>query len=112
MANTILQLSAMELNQSIENELLENPALEILEDSSCSGDCVDPATCPFCPLRKDREERKQMDVEILDSGDLDNDYETTFGFHPVELDEDYDPLGNLEAEMTLQEHLRGLLRTA
>ena len=51
-ANAILQLSAVELTQSIEAELMENPALDVLDDASCAGDCIDPAACPYCSLRR------------------------------------------------------------
>src|SRR5579871_2976766 len=112
MANTILQLSAMELNQTIENELLENPALEILEETSCAGDCIDPNTCTFCPLRKNHEERREQEAESLDTGDFEHEYEPPYGVNYGEVEEDYDPLSNMEAEFTLQEHLRGLLRAA
>ena len=112
MANTILQLSSMELNQSIENELLENPALDILEDTSCAGDCVDPATCSFCPLRKIKEAQAENETESLDSGDHESEYESAFGLNFGEIEEDFDPVGNLESEVTLHDHLKGLLRTA
>src|SRR5579871_3132141 len=112
MANSILQLSSMELNQSIETELMENPALVILEDTTCAGDCIDPSTCPFCPLKKKAESETAQHFDALDSGDQELEYEPLFGGQAVERDEEYDVLGNLEAEMTLQEHLSGLLRSA
>jgi len=43
MANTILQQTALELVQHIENELLENPALDVVEEEApCNGNCLDP----------------------------------------------------------------------
>ena len=52
MANTILQQTTMELAQHIEAELLENPALDVLEEESpCEGRCLDPMTCPYCSQR-------------------------------------------------------------
>ncbi len=112
MANSILQLTNLELTQSIENELLENPALDTMEDQPCAGDCIDPATCPYCSARRAKEQESQQQAETLDFGDSDADYDNFFGTGNAESDEDYDPVGNLEAEMTLQEHLRGLLRAA
>lgn len=112
MANSILQLTSIELVQSIEDELLENPALETIEDQPCAGDCIDPATCPYCSARRAKEREAEQQAEALDSGDHETEYESFFGVMPSETDDDYDPVGNLEAEMTLQEHLRGLLRAA
>jgi RNA polymerase sigma-54 factor len=108
LANTILQLSSVELLQSIETELLENPALETLDDTPCAGDCIDPANCPYCNLRKRALEESERQNESLDIGDV--DMETFYG--TPDGDEEFDMMGNLEAEMTIQEHLLGLLRAA
>jgi RNA polymerase sigma-54 factor len=112
MANSILQLSSMELTQSIENELLENPALVILEDISCSGDCVDPVLCPFCAARRASDFESDQQLDTLDMGDQDAERDSIVGNPFREQEDDYDLVGNLEAEITLQEHLRGLLRAA
>ncbi len=112
MANSILQLTNLELSQSIENELLENPALETLEDLPCTGDCIDPATCPYCSARNAKEQESEQQAEAPDFGDSEAEYETFFSSSSPESEDDYDPVGNLEAEMTLQEHLRSLLRAA
>ncbi len=109
MANSILQLTSLELVQSIEAELLENPALETMEETSCAGDCIDPSVCPYCSARKARENDNEQQGETPDSGDHDNEYEPFLSVLGID-DEDYDVVGNLEAELTLQEHLCGLLR--
>src|SRR2546423_6810443 len=100
MANTILQQSSLELVQQIEAELLENPALDVIEDAPCSGDCIDPQACPYCSQRFQqsfRDSPAELDAYV-EGG--------------VDADDDYDPVGNLEAELTLQDHLCGLLRAA
>src|SRR5438105_3308406 len=108
MANAILQQNSLELEQQIRAELLENPALDVMEDAEpCKGDCIDPSACPFCSQqmearRPETDSRDQMDVEpeyFPDSAQW-------------ESDEEYDPLGNLEAELTLQDHLRTQMRSA
>jgi len=107
LANSVLQLTSQELVRSIEDELMENPALETLEEGHCSGDCLDPSTCPYCLARKSRETA----AETSDFGDLDTDMDTVFA--AVSLDsEAFDLVSNLEAEVTLQEHLRNLLHAA
>jgi RNA polymerase sigma-54 factor len=104
MANAILQQNSVELLQHIEAELLENPALDVLEeDAPCGGDCLDPNSCPYCSQRLAAASRQEVDLDV----ESDNFHEP--GFDP---DEDFDPVGNLEAELTLQEHLRSLLRAS
>lgn len=106
MANTILQQTTLELAQHIEAELLENPALDVMEeDSPCGGQCLDPAACPYCSQRIAAQYRTDTSLDIEPDALNDGSYE-------VELDDDFDPVGNLEAELTIQDHLRGLLRAA
>lgn len=112
MANNILQLSAMELNQTIENELVDNPALETVEEFVCEGNCLDPSTCPYCMNRLAKTADPEPRLDGLDTADQEADYEPFFGYLTPDPEEDFDPVSNLEAEMTLQEHLRGLLRAA
>ena len=112
-ANRILQLSSLELIQSIEAELLDNPALEELDDVGCAGDCINPSLCPYCsqrPKNDDADDGDDHQPEI-DTNELDPDYEPFFA-NLNASDEDFDVVGNLEAEMTLREHLTGLMRSA
>ncbi len=107
MANAILQQTSQELAQQIEAELLDNPALDVIEDAQpCQGDCVDPESCPYCSQRNGR---KQADRESPVVFDADSEF---YGESVYEPDDDYDPVGNLEAEVTLQDHLRALMRAA
>ncbi len=106
MANAILQQTALELEQHIESELLENPALDVMErDQVCQGNCPNPSMCPICsrtddPVRSLAEgERYIADIE-------------TFDRNAVSDEVDFDVVGNIEAEVTLQDHLRSLLRAA
>jgi RNA polymerase sigma-54 factor len=104
MANAILQQSSIELVQQIEAELLENPALDMIEEETpCLGDCPNPALCPYCSQRA----AQQIHTHSLSDEETTNYVDGVF-----EADEDYDPVGNLEAELTLQEHLCTLLRAA
>lgn len=106
MANTILQQSAQELVQQIEDELLENPALDVIEEEvPCAGDCLDPATCPYCSQRLESQRRAYP----LEPVDVESEF---FPEMAGEVEEEFDPVGNLEAELTLQDHLLALLRAA
>ena len=109
MANSILQLTSMELIQSVEGELLENPALDTMDDTPCAGDCIDPANCPYCSARRLRDAEADPRSETPDSGEQETEFEL-FGFQTAEAEEEYDFVANLEAELTFQEHLRGLMR--
>lgn len=106
MANAILQQSSMELLESIEAELLQNPALDVLEhEPVCNGNCRNPDLCPVC---------SQRTKSVLDDTPVDvlwTDAEAFFspqGYAETE----FDLVANLEAEVTLQEHLTSLLRAA
>jgi RNA polymerase sigma-54 factor len=112
LANTLLQLSTMELVQSIENELMENPALETADEAGCEGNCIDPNACPYCSIRLAAQRAAQRDHEFLDSGDRDTETDEFFVPDNNEASEDYDPVGNLQAETTLEQHLTTLLHAA
>ena len=113
-ANTILQLSAVELTQSIEAELMENPALDVLDDASCAGDCIDPASCPYCSMRRKSSSENDPAGETPDSGDheIEIEFDPTYAMLPSIRDDDQDPVGNIGSEVTLKEHLLGLLRAS
>src|SRR5579862_8842722 len=73
-ASELLQCSSLELTQTIERELMENPALESLDTpSEGCADCGTAATpCPHCPYAR-REEAQtasalfQADPETRDA---------------------------------------------
>src|SRR5437763_8781923 len=48
--NHVLELSSMELQELINTELSENPALEILDKPTCArcGAALEKAICPHC----------------------------------------------------------------
>jgi RNA polymerase sigma-54 factor len=100
-ANYILQMSSVELQEAIAQELDENPALEMLEQPACPI-CGNPVTgnyCTDCFPRKAPTEAEQMAGAAID--DLPADA-------PQRLrddDEEFDPIARAEAEFTLEEHL-------
>ena len=112
MANSILQLTSMELHQHIEAELMDNPALDLPEENFCEGNCSDASLCPQCMARHNASREDEPQVESIDSGDHELEFEPLYGFMAGDGDEEYDPIGNLEAELTLREHLRSLLGAA
>ena len=55
-ANNILQLSGVELQQAVEQELAENPALEQEDEEPCTGCELAPFLCKDCQYNKQRED--------------------------------------------------------
>lgn len=101
-ANTILQLSQLELQQAIEQELCENPALEIPEDDPCEGCELPKSLCVDCSFNKQTTTGNDLDVSVYEL-----EVPTDFAGDP---DSEGDFISNIEAEVTLQDHLRSLLR--
>ena len=105
MANAILQQSAVELAQQIEAELLDNPALDILEQEPiCDGNCANPQQCPVCSQRVTATDQ---DSDAGDSEPGDFIFNTPQGQATP-----FDVVGNLEASVTLPDHLLPMLRAA
>lgn len=103
MANSMLQLSSMELQQLVEQELSDNPALEVEEE----------LVCPRCNASMEGYRCRNCGYSLRDATDpvpevLAYDYGSGGSFE----DEEYDPFARVEAVVTLQEHLRLQLRAA
>src|SRR5262245_26581097 len=100
-ANAILAMSSVELTEAIAAELDENPALEMLEQSTCPicGSTISGSHCTEC-LPKDA------------AGSAPEAPDGTVGEWSLREDTDeLDPIARAEAEFTLQEHLDWTLRT-
>lgn len=104
MANNMLQLSGLELQQAIEQELAENPALELEDDEPCVGCELAPFMCKDCPHGKEQRQQSSPPDEFTV-----HDLEYTFDF-TADPDDHDDPIGRIQAEMTLHEHLITQLR--
>lgn len=104
MANNILQLSAVELSQVIEQELAENPALELPEDDPCEN-CDQPKTlCIDCPFRKQAVSADDTDLSVYE-------LDQPIDFAADADDGESDFISNIRAEITLHDHLLALLRS-
>lgn len=97
MANTMLQLSQLELQQAIEQELAENPAIELPEDDPCQGCDVPKSLCIDCPFHKHAVAADDIDISI---------YELEQPFDFLSEDSENDFISNIECEISLQDHLR------
>lgn len=100
-ASYILELSSLELQQAINAELAENPALELLEHPTCvvCGSLLQGSICPQC-LSQQKQANSYAD-------DLDDDYTPDYYATPggSALDDDFDPLSQAAAQPTLAERL-------
>ena len=102
MANNILQLSSMELQQAIEQELAENPALEVPDEDPCEN-CDQPKTlCIDCPFHKEPVSSEDIDLSIYE-------IEQPIDF-ASDADDESDFIANIRAEITLQDHLNAATR--
>ncbi len=105
MANSILQLTSLELQQAIEQELAENPALEVPDDDPCDN-CDQPkALCIDCPFKKQAVSTDETDISIYE-------LEQPIDFAADADDSEGDFISNIRAEITLHDHLISLLRAA
>ena len=103
MANNILQLSSMELQQAIEQELAENPALDVPDDDPCEN-CDQPRTlCIDCPFRKQAVTTDDTDLSVYE-------LEQPIDFASDAEEGEGDFISNIRAEITLQDHLLAVLR--
>lgn len=98
-ANYILELSSLELQQAINEELRENPALELVEVPTCPvcGTELQGSICPHCVQRQKGEE---LPVRSVDVGP--EDYVPSF---QGPSDEEFDPITQVASEETLAERL-------
>lgn len=106
-ASYILELSSLELQQAIAEELAENPALEMVERATCSacGGVLQGSICPNC-----------LSQQKIDPTGPDGEYDGSEDYIPesrisAPLDDDFDPLTQVAAQLTLSERLLNELQT-
>lgn len=105
MANSILQLTSLELQQVVEQELAENPALEVPEEDPCEN-CDQPKTlCIDCPFHKQAVSCDDADLSIYE-------LEQPIDFASDVDDNEGDFIANIRDEVTLHDHLVALLHAA
>jgi RNA polymerase sigma-54 factor len=98
-ANYILQMSSVELQEAIAQELDENPALEMQELPTCPicGSPISGNYCTECMPRKGEAD----DPARLSADDLPGDGQTRLR----DEDDEFDPIARAEADFTLEDHL-------
>src|SRR6188472_1760823 len=99
-ANYILQMSSVELQEAIAEELDENPALEMQELPTCPI-CGSPVAGNYCTECMPRKATDGEDGAILAADDLPGDGASRLR---DEADE-FDPIARAEADFTLEDHL-------
>jgi RNA polymerase sigma-54 factor len=100
-ANYILQMSSVELQEAISQELDENPALEMTELPTCPI-CGSPVAGNYCTECMPRKSDDADDANrLLSADDLPGD---GAGRLREEADE-FDPIARAEADFTLDDHL-------
>jgi RNA polymerase sigma-54 factor len=98
-ANYILQMSSVELQEAIAQELDENPALEMDELPTCPI-CSSPIIGNYCtecmPRKGEGEDPANLSVDDL-PGDS--------ASRVRDEDDEFDPIARAEADFTLEDHL-------
>jgi len=102
-ANHILELSSLDLQAQIENELNDNPALERVDVPMCQtcGSEMIGSICPVCI------QRQKNDLPEDSSDWYERDYQAR---EYVAADDEFDPLTRVASEETLAEKLLSDLR--
>jgi RNA polymerase sigma-54 factor len=98
-ANYILELSSLELQQAINTELSDNPALEMVDVPTCAV-CGTELQGSICPRCLQRQKGEQLAPSVADGG-----YEEQVHQPVGTSDEEFDPLTLVAAEETLAERL-------
>lgn len=100
-ANYILSLSRMELQEVIDQELGENPALEMEENQICPicGGVMEGSYCPNCLVTQKSEERNEEPFEDFP--------EQLYTAPPVSRNDsdDFDPMTLVASEQTLEQQI-------
>jgi RNA polymerase sigma-54 factor len=104
-ANYILELSSLELQQAISQELSENPALEMIDVPTCAvcGTELQGTVCPRCLQRQKGEDLAPQYNEAT--------YEEQIPQSTMLGDDEFDPLTQVASEQTLAERLLSELGT-
>ena len=99
-ANYILQMSSVELQEAIAQELDENPALEMDELPNCPI-CGRPVIGNYCTECMPRKTDGEAEDIRLSADDLPGDGTTRLR----DEDDEFDPIARAEADFTLEDHL-------
>jgi len=99
-ANYILQMSSVELQEAIAQELDENPALEMEELPTCPI-CGRPVAGNYCTECMPRKGEGDGDDSRLSADDLPGDGATRLR----DEGDEFDPIARAEADFTLEDHL-------
>ena len=99
-ANYILQMSSVELQEAIAQELDENPALEMQELPTCPI-CGNPVVGNYCTECMPRKSEGDGDEARLSADDLAGDGQTRLR----DEEDEFDPIARAEADFTLEDHL-------
>ncbi len=98
-ANYILELSSLELQEAINTELSENPALELLEVATCAvcGTELQGSICPRCLQRQKGPDLPQAASE--------SDFDELVPPGALGSADEFDPITQVPSEETLAERL-------
>src|ERR1035437_6908849 len=98
-ANHILELSSQALQETISQEIDENPALDMIDVTVCPtcGQPLEGERCPRCSRQAGDPQAPDPTEQYLDN--------LAWNSSTVTRDEEFDPLTLVAAQVTLQEKL-------
>ena len=98
-ANHILELSSQELQETISQEIDENPALDMVDVTVCPtcGQPLEGERCPRCTRQEEDSKAPDPTEQYLDN--------LAWNSSTATRDEEFDPLTLVAAQVTLQEKL-------
>ena len=105
--NHVLELSSMELQNLISQELSENPALETQDREMCPrcGAALERLVCSHCMTAPKQDEYDQRAASEQSMTRDDYFYEEGPSMSRRDPEDDFDPMVRVASEMSLQEHL-------
>jgi RNA polymerase sigma-54 factor len=105
--NHVLELSSMELQNLISQELSENPALETIDREICPrcGAALEKLVCSHCMTAPKQQEYDQRAASEQAMTRDDYFYEEGPSMARKDPEDDFDPMVRVATEMSLSEHL-------
>ncbi|MBI2953093.1 MAG: RNA polymerase factor sigma-54 [Chloroflexi bacterium] len=99
-ASYILELSSQELQQVISEEMNDNPALDMIEKATCGvcGGVLQGSICPNCLTQ-------QKIDQPGDENEFSEEYYASYSMSGTAAEEEFDPLSQVAAQLTLAERL-------
>src|SRR5437764_14116818 len=99
-ASYILELSSQELQQAINQEISDNPAMDLVEKETCPA-CGGPLQGSICPACLSQQKMSPPNSE--NDYDTSDDYVGDLNLSAGSSDDDFDPITQVAAQLSPSE---------